>query len=78
MPLHDPIAFDRIADLVRDAAPSQKLTVLHNAWREYSTKAVRPYAWKTFALYVRRQLMQSGGWSLERGKEKLTPWQADA
>ena len=28
-----------------------------------------------FALYARRKLIQSGDWSLERGKEKLTPWQ---
>jgi hypothetical protein len=77
-PLHDPIPYDDVAELIADAEPSQKSAVLHDAWRQYAGKATRPYAWKTFALYARRHLMQSGDWSLEAGKEKLTPWQDDA
>src|ERR1700722_698705 len=60
------------------AEPSGQSAVLHDAWREYAATAARPYAWKTFSLYTRRQLMQSGDWSLKRGKEKLTPWQDGA
>ena len=56
-PLHDPIPFDRVAELIGDAEPSQQSVVLHDAWREYAAKAARPYAWKTFALYARRQLI---------------------
>ncbi len=77
-PLHDPIPYDRVADLIADAKPPQQSAVLHDAWREYTANAVRPYAWKTFALYARRHLMQTGDWSRERGKEKLTPWQDGA
>jgi hypothetical protein len=51
----------------------QAASALHDAWREYAAKAARPYAWKTFSLYTRQQLMQSGDWSLKRSKEKLTP-----
>jgi CRISPR-associated endonuclease Cas1 len=78
MPLHDPIPFDRVAEVVAAAEPSRQPAVLHDAWRAYAAKATRPYAWKTFALYARRHLMQSSDWSLARGKEKLTPWQDGA
>ena len=78
MPLHDPIPFNQIAELTGTAEPARQSTLLHDAWRDYAAKAVRPYAWKTFALYARRQLMQSGDWSLKRGREKLTPWQDGA
>jgi CRISPR-associated endonuclease Cas1 len=77
-PLHDPIPYERVAELIGDAEPSRQPAVLHDAWREYTAKATRPYAWKTFSLYARQQLMQSGDWSLKRGREKLTPWQNGA
>jgi CRISPR-associated endonuclease Cas1 len=77
-PLHDPIPYDRIAELISDAEPARQSASLHDAWRDYAAKAARPYAWKTFALYARQQLMQSGDWSLKRGKTKLTPWQDGA
>jgi CRISPR-associated endonuclease Cas1 len=76
--LHDPIPYDRIAELFSDAEPSEQSAVLHDAWREYAAKAVRPYAWRTFAQYARKHFMETGDWSLERGKEKLTPWQDSA
>jgi CRISPR-associated endonuclease Cas1 len=76
--LHDPIPYERVNELIADAEPSQQSAVLHVAWREYAGKAARPYAWKTFSLYARQQLMQSGDWSLKRGREKLTPWQDGA
>jgi len=76
--LNDPIPYDRVAELVGTAEPSRQSTVLHDAWRDYAAKAARPYAWKTFALYARQQLMRSGDWSSKRGKEKLTPWQDGA
>ena len=76
--LHDPIPYDSVADRVAGSEPSRQSAVLHDAWREYAAKAARPYAWKTFSLYARRQLMQSGDWSPERGREKLTPWQDGA
>jgi CRISPR-associated endonuclease Cas1 len=75
MPLHDPIPFDRVADLIAAAEPSDQTAVLHAAWRDYATKAARPYAWKTFALYARRNLVQSDHWSPGHRREKLTPWQ---
>ena len=78
MPLRDPIHYERVAELIADAQPSRQSAVLHDAWREYAAKAARPYAWKTFSLYARQQLMQSAGWSLERGREELTPWQDGA
>jgi hypothetical protein len=78
MPLHDPIPYDRVAELIGAADPSRQSAILHGAWRDYAAKAARPYAWRTFALYARRQLAQTGDWSLERGKEKLTPWQDGA
>jgi CRISP-associated protein Cas1 len=74
----DPIPYDRVAELVGEAEPFRQSTVLHDAWRDYAAKAVRPYVWKTFALYARRQLMESEDWSLKRGKDKLTPWQDGA
>jgi CRISP-associated protein Cas1 len=76
--LHDPIPYNRITELIGANGPPRQSAVLHDAWREYAATAVRPYAWKTFSLYARRQLMQTGDWPLERSKEKLTPWQADA
>jgi hypothetical protein len=78
MPLHDPISYDRVAELISDAEPSQQPVALQSAWLEYAAKAARPYAWKTFALYARRNLMQSGHWSPARGREKLTLWQDGA
>ena len=75
MPLHDAIPFDHVAELISDAEPSRQSAVLHDAWREYAAKAVRPYAWTTFAQYARGYLIEAGDWSLARGKEKLTPWQ---
>ena len=78
MPLHDPIPYDRVAELISDAQASQQPTALHNAWRDYASEAVRPYAWKTFSLYVRRQLIRSGHWSPARVRQKLTPWQDGA
>jgi CRISP-associated protein Cas1 len=77
-PMQDPIPYERLAGLISDAEPSRQSTVLHDAWREYAAKAVRPYAWKTFALYARQHIIEAGDWSLERGKEKLTPWQIGA
>jgi CRISP-associated protein Cas1 len=77
-PLHDPIPYSRVAERVRTSGPMRQSAVLHNAWREYAAKAVRPYAWKTFAQYAREHLMEAGDWSVERGKEKLTPWQDSA
>jgi hypothetical protein len=77
-PRHDPIPYDRVAELVADADPSQQSVVLHDAWRDYAAKAAHPYAWGTFAQYCRCRLMESDDWSLKRGKEKLTPWQGGA
>jgi hypothetical protein len=48
-PLYDSISFGRVAELIAEADPSRQSAALHDAWREYATKAVRPYAWKTFA-----------------------------
>jgi CRISPR-associated endonuclease Cas1 len=78
MPLHDAIPYDRVAELIADAEPSRQPAVLHDAWRDYSARAARPYAWATFAQYARQRMMDMGAWSLKRGKEKLTPWQDDA
>ena len=64
--------------MIGEADPSRQSTVLHDAWRDYAAKAVRPYAWKTFALYAREHLMEAGDWSFERGNDKLTPWQDGA
>jgi CRISP-associated protein Cas1 len=77
-PLHDPIPYDRVAELIGEAEPARQSAALHDAWRHYAAKAVRPYAWKTFALCARQQLMQSGDWSLKRGRERFTPWQDGA
>ena len=77
-PLHDPIPYVHVAERIGNAEPSRQSAILHDAWREYAAKAVRPYAWKTFALYARRQLKQAGEWSLGCGQEKLTPWQDGA
>jgi hypothetical protein len=76
--IHDPIPYERVAELIGGAEPSQQPAVLHEAWSEYAAKAVRPYAWKTFAQYAREHFMETGDWSLKRGKEKLTPWQDGA
>ena len=78
MPLHDSIPFDHVADLIGVAEPSRQSAVLYVAWREYASNAARPYAWKTFALYARRNLMQSGHWSPGHRREKLTPWRDGA
>jgi hypothetical protein len=75
---HDAIPFDRVAELIGEAEPLRQSAVLHDAWREYAAKAVRPYVWKTFAQYARAHLKETGDWSPERGKEKLTPWQDGA
>ena len=45
MPLHDPIPYVRVAELITAAEPPRQSTVLHHAWRDYAAKAVRPYAW---------------------------------
>ena len=75
---HDAIPFDRVAELIGEAESFRQSVVLHDAWREYAAKAVRPYAWKTFAQYARAHFNETGDWSPERGKEKLTPWQDGA
>jgi len=67
-----------VAELISDAGPSRQSAVLHGAWREYAANAARPYAWTTFAQYARRHVMETGTWSLKRGKEKLPPWQDGA
>jgi hypothetical protein len=54
------------------------MAAMHDAWRDYAAEAVRPYAWKTFAQYAREHFIELGDWSLDRGKEKLTPWQDGA
>ncbi len=77
-PLHDPIPYDRVAELMAEAEPPNRHEALHDAWRDYAANASRPYAWKTFALYSRRHVMKAGSWSPKRGKEKLTPWQDGA
>ena len=64
-----PIPFDRIPNFSSTPSLPNGLSPLHDAWREYAAKAARPYAWKTFALYARRQLMQSGDWSSEHGQK---------
>ena len=69
MPLHDPIKFDLVAELIKKAVPSLHSAVLHDAWRKYAFTAVRPYAWKTFAQYARQHFMETGDRSLGRGKE---------
>jgi CRISPR-associated protein Cas1 len=76
--LHDTIPYDRIAELIADAEPSQQSAVLREAWRAYAATAARPYAWTTFAQYTRRHIMDAGAWSLKRSKEKFTPWQDSA
>jgi CRISP-associated protein Cas1 len=77
-PLHDPIPYELVAELIGDAEPSQQSAVLHDAWREYAATAARPYAWKTFAQYARRHGVDAGAWSPKHGQEKLTPWQDGA
>ena len=75
---NDPIPYERVGELIGAAEPSKQSAALRDAWREYAAKAARPHTWKTFSLYTRQQLMQSGDWSLKRSKEKLTPWQDSA
>src|SRR5271169_3376881 len=77
-PFHDPIPYDHVAELIADAEPFQQPAILHSAWRDYAARAVRPYAWKTFALYARQHLTEAGDWSPNRGKGRLTPWQDGA
>jgi hypothetical protein len=57
------------AELIGNAAGARQSAILHDAWRDYAANAARPYAWKTFSLYTRQQLRQSGDWSLKRGRE---------
>jgi hypothetical protein len=64
--LHDPIPYDHIAELIREAEPPRQSAVLHDAWREYAANASRPYAWTTFAHYTRRHIMGVGAWFLKR------------
>jgi NADH:ubiquinone oxidoreductase subunit E len=52
MPLHDPIPYDRVAELIADVEPSRQSATLHDAWRDYARKAARP----TFAKYARERL----------------------
>jgi CRISPR-associated endonuclease Cas1 len=73
-----PIPYDCVADLIGNADPSKQIPALHDAWRQYAAGVARPSAWKTFALYARRHLMQSGDWSPSYGKETLTPWEDGA
>src|SRR5271165_6922227 len=76
---HDPIPYSRVAELIAEAAPSRQSALLHDAWRDYAAKAVRPYAWKTFAKYAREHFMETGDWiPNQRGQETLTPWQDGA
>src|SRR5271166_5554275 len=76
---HDPIPYSRVAELIAEAAPSRQSALLHDAWRDYAARAVRPYAWKTFAKYAREHFLETGDWSPNRpAKEKLTPWQTGA
>jgi CRISPR-associated endonuclease Cas1 len=77
-PLHDPIPYDRIAKVLGSTEPARQSAVLHDTWRAYAASAARPYAWKTFALYARQQLIQTGDWPRQRRTEKLTPWQDGA
>ena len=74
----DPIPYDHVAELISEAEPARQSTVLHDAWREYAARASRPYTWTTFAQYARQRMMDTGAWSLKRGKDKLTPWQDGA
>jgi CRISP-associated protein Cas1 len=76
--LRDPIPYERVAELIGSAEPSQQTAALHDAWRDYAAKATRPYAWTTFAQYARERCIEKGDWSLKRGKEKLTPWRDGA
>ena len=57
----DPIPFDRVAAIVATASPSREANALHDAWRDYAGTAARPYAWGTFAKYLRRHLRQRAG-----------------
>jgi hypothetical protein len=43
-PLHDPIPYERVAELIGDAEPARQPAALHDAWREYAAKATRSYA----------------------------------
>ncbi len=79
MSLHDPIPYERVAELIADAEPSQQSATLHDAWRDYAAKAVRPYAWRTFAKYAREHLTEICNWTPNKpAAEKLTPWQDGA
>jgi hypothetical protein len=75
-PSYDSIPFDRVGELIGEADPSRQSAILHDTWRDYAAKAVRPYAWKTFAQYARRHLMEAGEWTPNKvAKEFLAPWQ---
>jgi CRISP-associated protein Cas1 len=77
--MHDPIPFDRVAELIGNAEPSRQRAALHGAWHEYATRAARPYAWSTFAKYSRERFAAAGHWARnQHADEKLTPWQDGA
>src|SRR5208282_318353 len=77
--LHDPIPYDRVAELIAEVEPSQQSATLHDAWRDYAARAVHPYAWRTFAKYARDHFTDTGDWTPnQRAHEKLTPWQDGA
>jgi hypothetical protein len=42
MPLHDPIPYERVAELIGTAEPSQQFAILHDAWRTYAATAGGP------------------------------------
>ncbi len=77
--LHDPIPFERVAELTDEAEPTRQRAALHDAWREYAAKAARPYAWSTFAKYSRERFAADGKLRPHQpAEEKLTPWQDGA
>src|SRR5271166_5941770 len=76
-PLHDPIPYERVAELIGEVEPSRQSAALHDAWRDYAAKAARPYAWATFAKYAREHVAETDAWH-KRAPAKLTPWQDGA
>ncbi len=36
--LHDPIPYDRVAELIAEVEPSQQSATLHDAWRDYAAQ----------------------------------------
>src|SRR5271166_3692778 len=76
---HDPIPYSCVAELIGNAEALRQSAVLHDAWRDYAARAVRPYAWRTFAKYAREHFLETGDWMPNTpAKEKLTPWQDGA